>query len=123
MPILPFPELSRQPALKTHGTTLDPTLRDSYDNGMESTRARFTRARRQWDVSIDFLTPEDVIVLQAFVDNKAVYGANLFLFPDNRDPENPIAYRVRFSTLPSYSDTGNVGGDFRQNCTFQIREV
>ena len=124
MTLLPdFPQLSRKPALKTRGTTLDPTIRDSYENGMESTRARSTRQRRQWSVSIDLLTPADVEQLQEFVVRKAVYGANAFFFADQRDPKNPQSYRVRFATIPAYTDAGHVEGEFRQNCTFELREV
>ncbi len=122
--MLTFPQLSRKPALRTRGTTLDPTIRDSYENGMESTRARYTRPRRQWDYAIDFLTPADVRRLQNFVEKKAVFGALPFIFPDPaRDPSTPSYPNVRFSTLPSYTDAGNVDGQFRQNCAFQIREV
>ena len=120
---LNFPDLSRQPALKQRRTTLDPTLRDTYENGMESTRARYTRPRRQWDVAIDALTPADVAILDTFVNTEAVFGAQIFTFPDLRDPANPAAYTVRFSTLPAYADAGSLDGEFRQNCTFQIREV
>jgi hypothetical protein len=118
----PFPTLSRKASLKTRETTLDPTLRDSYENGMESTRARYTRRRRQWDVTIDHLTPADIALLDSFVTTVAVYGAQIFTFPEYRF-YNPAGYQVRFSALPAYSDDGNVEGQFRQNCTFQIREV
>lgn len=119
----PFPELSRKPALKQRRSTLDPTLRDNMENGMESTRARYTRQRRQFAVSVDALTPWDVNALEIFVVNVAVYGAEIFLFPDVRDPKNPAWYTVRFSTLPAYADAGSVNGEFRQNCTFELREV
>jgi hypothetical protein len=120
---LTFPTLSRKPALKTRGQTLDPTLRDSYENGMEATRARWTRRRRQWDISIDLLTPDDMSALENFVE-AVQYGALNFLFADPRFPtEQHTTYNVRFSTLPSYSDAGSVEGEFRQNCTFSIREM
>jgi hypothetical protein len=121
--VLTFPQLSRKPALKTRGTMLDPTLRDSYENGMEATRARFTRTRRQWEIAIDALTPADVKRLQDFVELQAVYGANPFLFTDVRDPRNPEQVTVRFSVLPAYMDAGNVAGEFRQNATFSLREI
>lgn len=121
--MLPFPELSRKPALNQRETTVDPTLRDSYDNGMESTRARYTRARRTWDVTINLITPADKDTLTTFVEKQAVFGANFFGFPDSRDPANPQTYRVRFSTIPAYTDAGNVEGEFRQNTNFSIREV
>lgn len=118
-----FPNLSRKPSLKTRGSTLDPTLRDSYENGMESTRARWTRPRREWQVSIDHLTPADVDTLETFVAKQAVFGAVQFGYPDSRDPQNPRVYTVRFSTLPAYTDDGSVEGEFRQNAQFGIREV
>jgi len=122
-PAMDFPTLSRKPALKTRESTIDPTLRDSLENGMETSRARFTRRRRQFDVSIEHLTPADKTTLEDFVETDAVFGALSFNFPDNRDPANPVSLNVRFSTIPSYVEAGNEEGVFRQNCTFQIREV
>jgi hypothetical protein len=121
-----FPELSRRPALKTRQTTVDPTLRDPMTNGAEATNAQFTRARRQWDVSIDFLTPADVQQLEDFVNARtdgAFFGTNPFYFTDNRDLSNPRQLNVRFATLPAYNDAGDVEGEKRQNCTFTIREI
>ena len=118
-----FVQLSRKPALKQRRSTLDPTLRDNMENGMESTRARYTRQRRQFAVSIDALTPADVDALDGFVDYVVVFGALPFLFHDERDPLTPVWRTVRFSTLPAYADAGSVNGEFRQNCTFELREV
>jgi hypothetical protein len=84
-----FPTLSRKPALRTKTTSIDPTLRDPTENGMETTRAKFTRRRRKWAVTIDFLTLNDQNMLEAFVVNDAVYGANIFSFTDTRQPVGP----------------------------------
>lgn len=84
-----FPTLSRKPALRTRTTTIDPTLRDPIENGMASSRARFTRRRRRWSVAIDFLTLADQLLLEEFVQQDAVYGANLFNFFDTRQPTAP----------------------------------
>jgi hypothetical protein len=119
--VLTFPQLSRKPALKNHGSRLDNTLRDNYENGMESARRRFTRKRRQWEVTIDLLTEDDLFALENFVD--AVQGDTNFLFPDARFPKHAPIYKVRFETVPAYTDAGIVEGEFRQNTTFTIREV
>jgi hypothetical protein len=118
-----FPELSRAPALRTKTTSIDPTIRDSFENGMASSRARFTRRRRRWTVSLDFLTNDDVSTLEAFVQQDAVYGANIFIFPDNRDPANPQELLVRFEVIPAYTDAGWYVDQFRQDATFEIGEV
>ena len=118
-----FPELSRAPALKTKTATNDPTLRDTLDNGMEDTRARFTRRRRSWTVTIEFLSNDDWNTLELWVQTVAVYGANIFFFPDNRDPANPQQLMVRLAKLPEYTDAGWAQDQFRQHCTFEIREV
>lgn len=101
---------------------MDPTLRDPMENGMETTRAKFTRRRRSWTVSVDMITNADWTTLEDFVVNTAVYGANIFLFPDNRDAANPVTLQVRFSVIPAYTDAGSIEGEFRQNCTFELRE-
>ena len=120
---IPFPELSRKPALKTRESTLDPTLRDDLENGMESTMAQFTRFRRQFDVTIDLLTPADKRVMDNFVQKKAVGGANEFLFLDESDPTQPEELIVKFATLPSYVDKDNTANGKRKTCTFTLREV
>ena len=118
-----FPELTRKPALKTRGTRIDTTLRDPMSNGAEASRASATRRRRQWEYTIDALTPADYTALEEFVENVAEGGANPFLFQDLRDPTNPQTFTVRFSTIPAYQDAGSLQGEFRQNCTFTIREL
>ena len=118
-----FVELSVRPALKTKTTTDDPTLRDEMSNGMQTTRAKFTRQRRTWAVTIENLHPNDVARLDEFVRNVAVFGAAIFLFPDRRDPRNPQEYVVRFSKMPEYTDVGWVVESNRQNTSFEIKEV
>jgi hypothetical protein len=110
------------PALRTRTTSLDPTLRDPMENGMASSRARFTRRRRKWAVTIDMLTLADQAALETFVQDDAVYGAVIFTFVDNR-PASPETLNVRFEVIPSYTDAGWVGSEFRQNCSFEIGEV
>lgn len=125
----PFPDLSRAPALRQKETTIDPTLRDPMDNGMESTRARFTRRRRTFTVSIELLTADDRDTLEQFVQD-VVYGSLPFIVTDPRNAENPQERTVRFSALPTYSDADWIGADtkgnaaqYRWNCQFEVREV
>ena len=118
-----FPGISRAPALRTKTSSQDPTLRDTLDNGMESTRAKFTRRRREWSVEIEFLTNGDWRVLEQFVQTNVVYGAGIFIFPDDRDAQNPAQLTVRFSKIPTYTDAGWAMDEFRQHCTLDIREV
>jgi hypothetical protein len=117
-----FPTLSRKPALRTKTSTFDPTLRDTMENGMETSRAKFTRRRRKWSVTIDFLTDADWLTLEDFVANDAVYGAEIFTFVDDRRA-TPEILMVRFSIIPSYTDAGFVGSGYVQNCTFELGEV
>ncbi len=123
----PFPELSRAWKLAQSESPLDPTLRDTqYENGMEATRARWTRNRRTFSMSIDLITPEDKRALDTFyTDMKtgAAFGARPFLVADPRDQENPQTYLVRFYSLPKYVDAGWVEGFYRYNVSFQVREV
>lgn len=93
------------------------------ENGMETTRARFTRRRRQWTVTINFLSQGDMLKLENFVSLTVNYGANIFYFTDTRDPYRLQVYTVRFSKLPEYEDADWVADSFRQNCTFELREV
>lgn len=127
-----FPELSRAFHVDQPESPVDPTLRDSYENGMESTRARWTRNRRTFSMTLTLLTEDDKQALDGFyTDMKtgAAYGALPFLIEDNRYLESPPAYLVRFASLPKYSGPMWIDGDgthnpgYRWNCTFQVREV
>lgn len=126
----PFPELSRAPSpLEGDETPIDPTLRDPMENGMESTRARFTRVRRTFTVSIRYLTFDDKQLLDDFYQTTVVYGSKAFQYTDTRDEENPRTYLVRFASLPKYAPAGRVQGPddadaaHRVHVQFQIREV
>ena len=119
-----FPRLSREPALKTKGRyAIDPTLRDTLENGMEATRAKFTRLRREYTLTYENLTNIDVARLRYFVENVAVAGANAFYFTDDTDKHNPVQLLVRFSKLPTQDDAGYVVDQLRQQITFDVREV
>ena len=125
-----FPELSRAFALRQTEQPIDPTLRDSYENGMESTRARWTRNRRSFALSVDYLTADDKALLDVFYETTVAFGALPFLITDPRNLESPQTYTVRFAALPKYVDAGWIGADsegtgaqFRFNCAFQLREV
>lgn len=90
---------------------------------MESTRPRFTRLRRMFSVSLDFLTADDKAALDQFYQKTVVYGSLPFTLADPRNAENPQTYVVRFSKLPSYTDAGWVEDGYRFNCTFEAREI
>jgi len=120
-----FPDLSRRPAIKTRtGLAADPTLRDPMQSGAEATALQFPRARRQWEVTIEHMTWDDVQALDDFVRLTACYGANPFFFPDNRNPKNPLQLAVKFSVCPSYTDSTALdeNGAITQTVAFQIRE-
>jgi hypothetical protein len=129
-----FPELSRAFSLKQSENPVDPTLRDNMENGMESARARWTRNRRTFSMTVDLLTADDKAALDQFYTNMkaggSAFGANPFRITDPRNAENPQTYLVRFLTLPKYTDADWIDVDslgnaaqYRYNCTFQVREV
>jgi hypothetical protein len=122
--------LSRAFALEQSEQAVDPTLRDTMENGIETSRARFTRVRRTFSMSIKLLAAVDKDALDLFYQTTVMYGALPFLISDPRNLENPQTYLVRFAALPKFTDAGWHSGDgkgnaegFRYNCTFQVREV
>ena len=125
-----FPELSRAFSLKQSEQPIDPTIRDQMENGIETSRARFTRTRRTFSMAVDLLTADDKAALDLFYQSTVVFGASAFLVTDPRNLENPQTYLVRFASLPKYVDAGWIGADtkgngaqFRWNCSFQVREM
>lgn len=127
-----FPELSRAFSLKQSEDPVDPTLRDSMENGMETTRARWTRNRRMFSMAIDLIGEADKALLDQFYTDMnagSAYGALPFTIADPRYQLNPQQYLVRFASLPKYTDCGWIGPDdetpagYRWNVQFQVREV
>jgi hypothetical protein len=127
-----FPDISRAFSVDQPEDPLDPTLRDSMENGIETTRARWTRNRRTFSMSLSLLTEDDKAAIDTFYTDMrggSAYGALPFLVTDKRYLESPPAYLVRFVTLPKYSgpvwidNDGTHAAAYRWNCTFQVREV
>lgn len=128
-----FPELSRAFALQQSEAAIDPTIRDSYENGMESTRARSKRVRRTFSMALNLIGEADKIALDSFVSDMtptgAGFGSQPFNVTDPRYQLNPQTYLVRFASIPKYTDAAWVGADdqtpagYRWNCTFQVREM
>jgi hypothetical protein len=128
-----FPEISRAFSLKQSEVPVDPTIRDSMENGMETSRARFTRLRRTFQMTVDAITADDKDAITNFLTDMkggAAYGALPFNITDPRNQENPCTYLVRFASLPKFVDLGWIGPDdkgnaagFRFNCTFEVREI
>lgn len=128
-----FPEISRAFSLKQSEQAVDPTIRDTMENGIETSRARFTRLRRTFSMAIDLITPDDKAAIQTFVTDMqhgAAFGALPFIVTDPRNLASPDTYLVRFASLPKFVDAGWYNGDgkgnapgFRFNCTFQVREI
>ena len=120
-----FPDLTRKFSLKTQERSVDPTLRDPLENGMEQTMLAWKRRRRTFSLSLDLLTLGDKAELDNFVLTQAKYGAAPFYVLDTRDPFAGQQYLVRFAEngLPTYSDAGWVLGEYRQNCSMTVREM
>jgi hypothetical protein len=127
-----FPELSRAFSLEQSEQTVDPTLRDSMENGIETTRARSTRRRRTFSMAIKLMGEADKLALDNFLTDMntgAAFGALPFLVSDPRYLITLQTYLVRFASLPKYVDVGWVGADdqtpagYRWNCNFQVREI
>jgi hypothetical protein len=80
-PILP--SLSRAPAFKSTRTVAKgATLSDPMESGYVATRPRFTRQRRTFGVTYDFLTGEDARVLDMFECFGVMGEAGAFYMPN-----------------------------------------
>jgi len=78
-----FPVLSKAPQINAVLKYDEAgTLIDGMESGAVATRPRFTRNRRTWSVSYRGLTLVDLAVLDFFVRQQAVLGANGFWFPN-----------------------------------------
>lgn len=117
-----FPTLSKAPQINIQREYEDSTLRDSFDNGMEATRAAWPRIRRSWAVTFQSMPAADDALIDSFVRNDVHVGAGAFYFVL---PGGEEVY-VRFDKegAPKPQEAGKfAGGAIRYNCTFKIREV
>ena len=71
----------------------DPTIRSSSDGGYVTSRAKFTRIPRKWDVHYMWLTVANKNTLKTFVDATAIGGAESFSW---LNPEDGVTYTARF---------------------------
>jgi phage-related protein len=129
-----FPELDKKPDVSLVQSYNDSTISSAMETGLEITRARFPRVRREWQVSYRNVLQSDSDALDAFI-RTAVYGtAGSFTWTHPKTGEKVL---VRFSQLPALAEAGYIvnskliaaGADpvqaqgFSDSFTFKVREV
>jgi hypothetical protein len=129
-----FPELDKKPDINVVQTYTDGTLNNPMESGLEITRQRFTRIRREWQVSYRNVLQADFDALDSFIRTTVSGMAGSFTW---RNPATGEVVTVRFSQLPSVAEGGYIvnnkliaqGVDaasatgFSYNFTFKVREV
>jgi hypothetical protein len=129
-----FPELDKKPDVSGVLSYNDSTINSPMESGLEITRARFPRVRREWQVSYRNVLQSDSDALDSFI-RTTVYGmAGSFTWTH---PKTGEKVTVRFSQLPSPAEAGYIvnskliaaGADpvqaqgFSDSFTFKVREV
>ena len=106
-----FPTLSQLPDAEqfSENTTVDPTLRDEFENGSVTTRSKFTASLRQWGILYRFLSNADKQTLVAF-QRTVSYGAGSFNWTNPIDSE---VYVVRFGEPIDFKIEPENGGLWR----------
>jgi hypothetical protein len=135
VPIPNFPELDKKPDVSLVQSYNDSTINSPMESGLEITRARFPRVRREWQVSYRNILQSDFDALDSFIRGASILGtAGMFTW---RNPKTGEAVTVRFSQLPAPAEAGYVvnskliaaGADpvqaqgFSDSFTFKVREV
>jgi hypothetical protein len=90
-----FPSLSRYPNEGGVHETLayDPSLKSQSEDGIILSRARFTTTKKKWDISYNYLTDTDKILLLA-LQTEVMVSADVFTWTN---PQNNTSYTVRFA--------------------------
>jgi hypothetical protein len=129
-----FPVLDKTPDVNIVKNYNDSTISSPMDSGLEITRARFTRIRREWQISYRNALQSDEDALDAFIRTVTIGMAASFQWTH---PVTGETVTVRFSQLPTPIDAGFItnskliaaGADPASasgqsySFTFKVREV
>jgi len=110
-----YPTLSQNPDAEafSESAAIDPTLRDEFENGSVSTRAKFTSVKKKWDIVYRFLSAADKATLATF-QATVNYGAGSFNWTN---PIDSVAYVVRFGGLIEFKVEPENGSLWRVSFT------
>jgi len=100
-----FPELDKAPDVNIVLNYNDGTISNQMETGLEITRQRFTRIRREWQVSYRNVLQSDFDALDSFIRNTVSGMAGSFTW---RHPGTGEEVTVRFSQLPTPAESGFV---------------
>lgn len=129
-----FPELDKKPDVSVVQSYNDGTLSSPMESGLEITRQRFSRIRREWQVNYRNVLQSDYDALDTFIRQTVMGMSGSFTW---RNPATGEVVTVRFSQLPSPAEAGYIvnsklitqGADaqaaqgFSFSFTFKVREV
>lgn len=95
----------QQPIVESMDNTLahDPTIRSTSEGGYVTSRARFTRLTRRWNVRYEWMSRTNKGTLLAFEEARYV-GAESFTWTN---PIDDTAYTVRFLEPVQYIPHAN----------------
>jgi hypothetical protein len=115
-----FPTLSKAPSVAIERDFEDPTIRDEMENGLVSTRPRWSRVRRAFRVPYVGISPNDAQLIEDFIQEmKGGSGAFVFTLPDTGES---VTVRFAKGGLPRISQLNTANG-IRYNCSFALEEV
>ena len=93
--------LTQTPIVNEEIAAFDPTVRSQYEGGYVSSRSRFTRIPRRWDVKYEWMTTVNKGTLQTFEEARGV-GSESFTWTN---PMDSTSYTVRFLEPVRYTPT------------------
>lgn len=129
-----FPELDKKPDVNIVLNYQDGTIDAPMESGLEITRPRFPRVRREWQVSYRNVLQDDLDALDGFIRNTVLGMSGMFTWTH---PATGEVVTVRFSQLPTPTESGWVSNNklmaqgasaedaqgIGQDFTFKVREV
>ncbi len=109
-----------EPIVREFDNTMahDPAIRSQSEGGYVTSRARFTRIPRKWNIKYDWLTASNKNVIKAF-EAARFGGAGEFTW---LNPEEGNTYTVRFLGLANYEPHDKTNFT-RFMATFVLEEV
>ena len=102
-----YPELTIRPSVKLEEEFEDVLIKSEFEAGYELVRPRYTRSRRTFTFSYEYLPNTDKSTLESFYFDTLVFGTYTFTWTH---PKTSVKFGVRFLSPPKFTyklDSGN----------------
>lgn len=115
-----FPSLSINPVYPISESREDSTIKSDQEAGYQITRQRYSRVRKKWNLTYQYLVDADYTALTTFIDVTVKGGADMFTWTH---PITSVSYNVRFENPPVIKAVSRFNGTTIYSADISLTEV